>query len=156
MVASHTSTVYSRLGLLGNPSDGMGGAAVAVSIENFFSTVTIEASDSIQIIAHVLHDATSFDSLQQLSQHTDVFGYYGGKRLIMVLRPSPGFCDRPERKAETQIKQRFFSFLSYLSMSSTAVSWLVMHCMEKLGCSCTLPMVVSPAFRSTPAAHSAT
>lgn len=83
-VESHTVTVYSRLGLLGNPSDGMSGAAVAVSIGNFYCTVTIEASDRIHITPHPLHDASSFDSLQRLCEHTDVLGYYGGHRLLMV------------------------------------------------------------------------
>lgn len=83
-MSAHTSTVYSRLGLLGNPSDGMNGAAVAVSMENFSSTVVIEASERVEISPHPLHDAASFDSLQRLCERTDLFGYYGGHRLLMV------------------------------------------------------------------------
>lgn len=86
---SYTSTVYSRLGLLGNPSDGMKGAAVAISMENFFATVKIEASERIEITPHVLHDASSFDSLKGLSEYADVFGYYGGRRLLMVCKSDP-------------------------------------------------------------------
>lgn len=62
----------------------MKGAAIAVSVENFNATVTIEPSVRIQIVPHPLHDASSFDNLQQMREHTEVFGYYGGHRLVMV------------------------------------------------------------------------
>jgi hypothetical protein len=88
-----TSTVYSRLGLLGNPSDGMNGAAIAVSVENFSAKVTIEPSDCIQIIPHPQHDPSSFAGLQHMREHTAVFGYNGGLRLLMV-RTLEQFCQR--------------------------------------------------------------
>jgi glucuronokinase len=83
-MAPHTERVYSRLGLLGNPSDGMRGAAIAVSLENFYATVTIEPSERIRITPHALHDACSFESLQHLCENTDAFGYHGGHRLLLV------------------------------------------------------------------------
>jgi hypothetical protein len=94
-MTAHTERVYSRLGLVGNPSDGMRGAAIAVSVENFYATVTIEPSERVQIVPHVLHDASSFESLQHLCEHTGVFGYYGGHRILLVCNRS--LCSSPAR-----------------------------------------------------------
>lgn len=80
----YTSTVYSRVGLMGNPSDSMEGAAVAVSIQNFSASVTIEPCDTVTIVPHPRHDATEFTSLEVLHAIAQRDGYYGGKRLLMV------------------------------------------------------------------------
>eukprot|EP00892_Ulva_mutabilis_P011229 jgi/Ulvmu1/8479/UM044_0012.1 len=80
----YTSTVNSRVGLMGNPSDGMGGAAVAVSIQNFFATVTIEPCDKVKIVPHPRHDAMDFPSLEDLHMIAARDGYYGGRRLLMA------------------------------------------------------------------------
>ena len=73
----------------------MSGAAIAVSMENFSSAVVIEASESIQIRLHPLHDAASFQNLQRLSEHTDLYGYYGGHRLLMVCSWKLGLVAMP-------------------------------------------------------------
>lgn len=39
-----------RIGLLGNPSDGYEGKAIALTFHNFSATVTIEASDRFEIV----------------------------------------------------------------------------------------------------------
>jgi glucuronokinase len=85
-MASNTleSTVYARVGLIGNPSDGFDGAAIALSLQNFSATVTIEGSERIEFIPHPLHDPASFDNLEDLQHSISSFGYYGGLRLLMV------------------------------------------------------------------------
>lgn len=80
----YTSTVNSRVGLMGNPSDSMEGAAVAVSIQDFYASVTIEPCEIVTITPHPRHDPTGFTSLEGLYTVAQRDGYYGGKRLLMV------------------------------------------------------------------------
>ena len=46
---SVVSIAHARAGLLGNPSDGYGGKAVALAIANFRARVTVEASDRFEL-----------------------------------------------------------------------------------------------------------
>lgn len=43
------ASAYARVGLLGNPSDGYGGKAIAFSLGNFRATVTIETCEGFEI-----------------------------------------------------------------------------------------------------------
>jgi len=79
-----SSTVNARVGLLGNPSDGCGGGAVAFSITNFACTVSLEPSASICFVPHPKHDRSAFDGLTQLEEHVGSKGLYGSNRLLTV------------------------------------------------------------------------
>ena len=81
-----SSRVTARVGLLGNPSDGMEGAALAVSISNFAAVVTLHGRPdaTIDIKVHPEHDMTSFSSFEGLFSQTEQLGYYGGHRLLLV------------------------------------------------------------------------
>lgn len=49
----------SRIGLLGNPSDGYGGKCVSIAISNFSATVTLVSSPVLRFIRHPVHDNVS-------------------------------------------------------------------------------------------------
>ncbi len=75
------SRAYARAGLLGNPSDGYFGKVLAVSIKNFAARVCLEQSDDLIIRAPEL-ERKAFHSLQDLTEHVQLYGYYGGERLV--------------------------------------------------------------------------
>ncbi len=74
--------VGSRLGLLGNPSDGFGGKTLAVMIKDFWASVTVRESPDVRIIPHPELDPFSFASLDQMARTATRDGYYGGSRLL--------------------------------------------------------------------------
>lgn len=80
------SEVYSRAGLLGNPSDAFGGAALAILASNYGAGVVLEAreadAESLTLVPDPQADATSFASLGALEQRVSDHGYYGGIRLL--------------------------------------------------------------------------
>lgn len=80
MLTSHN--VYSRVGLLGNPSDGFGGKTIAVEVRDFWASATIWESPRLHIVPHPVFDPFVFTSLRDLRNVACEDGYYGGTRLI--------------------------------------------------------------------------
>jgi len=80
-----TSRAYARVGLVGNPSDGFGGKTIAVSVENYFATVTIRESAAISFTPNPTCDSLSgFGSLETLHQTLARDGYQGGIVLLQA------------------------------------------------------------------------
>lgn len=73
---------YSRIGLMGNPSDGFYGKTISSCIRNFYAQVVLMESQRIKIIPHSIHDPTEFADLEELEKTATRDGYYGGIRLI--------------------------------------------------------------------------
>jgi len=80
MIISHKT--YSRIGLLGNPSDGFGGKTIAVQVRDFWTSVTFWESPRLEIMRHPVFDPFVFDSLEDLRNIAHEDGYYGGTRLL--------------------------------------------------------------------------
>lgn len=57
---------YSRVGLLGNPSDVYYGRAISFTLGNFWATVRLRPSDSLIIKPHPSHDFVQFPSIESL------------------------------------------------------------------------------------------
>ncbi|MFC2156325.1 mevalonate kinase [Acidobacteriota bacterium] len=76
-----TTQAYARAGLLGNPSDGYFGKIVAVSVRNYSSRVCLEESDILRIEPHT-DDRESYPDIAALHNNIQLYGYYGGVRLI--------------------------------------------------------------------------
>lgn len=80
---------YARIGLFGNPSDGYFGRTISVSIQNFFSEVTLvpdqQCFSSRVSFEPGPYDWNAFDSLTALANHTKEHGHYGGVRLLRAL-----------------------------------------------------------------------
>lgn len=82
-----TCYAFARAGLLGNPSDGMEGACIALAIRNFYAEVQLRPraeGSEVQIEANPEHDPATFADLESLHMHMQRWGYYGGRRLLLV------------------------------------------------------------------------
>jgi glucuronokinase len=76
-----TTKAHARAGLLGNPSDGFFGKTIAFIIKNFTARVTLWESPELEIL-HSAEDRSAFKSLDDLVRQVNLYGYYGGVRLI--------------------------------------------------------------------------
>ena len=74
--------VGSRVGLLGNPSDGFGGKTIATMISHSWASVTVRDSARVRIMPHPQFDPFTFQSFDQLAEVAQRDGYYGGTRLL--------------------------------------------------------------------------
>ncbi len=72
---------YPRAALIGNPSDGYFGKTIAFVFSNFAAEVELVESVKLEIIPG-LRDKIMFNSLEELADDVELYGYYGGIRLI--------------------------------------------------------------------------
>jgi glucuronokinase len=70
-----------RVALAGNPSDGYGGATLALAIANFAAEVTVRDADRLEIVSGSL-GRTSFASLGELVSEVRTTGYGEAPRLL--------------------------------------------------------------------------
>lgn len=79
------SRVYSRIGLLGNPSDGYNGRCLSLSLQNFWAEVIIKPASKITFELNPEGDPTQFTDITSFRSHIDGHGYNGGVRLLMSM-----------------------------------------------------------------------
>jgi glucuronokinase len=72
---------YPRAGLIGNPSDGYFGKTIAFTFKNFHAEVVLYETPELEIL-HNERDHSRFQSLTALVDDVQMFGYYGGIRLL--------------------------------------------------------------------------
>lgn len=72
---------YARAGLLGNPSDGYFGKIIAITVKNFSATVSLQESAELRIEADS-RDASVYRNVDELMERIELYGYYGGVRLV--------------------------------------------------------------------------
>lgn len=72
---------YARAGLLGNPSDQYFGQIIAIAVKNFSARVSLDGSPDLRIELSA-QDAEVYGDAQEFSERVNLFGYYGGTRLI--------------------------------------------------------------------------
>ncbi len=72
---------FSRVGLIGNPSDGYFGKTISVICRNYWAQVTCYESPRL-IIHPQRSDRSDFNDLDDLVADVRLNGYYGGIRLI--------------------------------------------------------------------------
>lgn len=83
----------SRVGILGNPSDGYGGRTLALAVPQFEAVVTLEAADGIHIRSNPC-DEPSWPSLAAMNTHLDRHGYGTGPQLLAAaVRTFAGVAD---------------------------------------------------------------
>jgi len=75
------SRAYARAGLLGNPSDGYFGKIIAITVKNFSATVSLQECAELRIEAHS-RDANVYKNMGELVERIELYGYYGGVRLV--------------------------------------------------------------------------
>jgi len=74
---------YARAGLLGNPSDGYFGKIIAITVKNFFASVSLQVSEELRIETHD-QDANVYRDLPEFVERIALYGYYGGVRLVQA------------------------------------------------------------------------
>lgn len=72
---------YARGALIGNPSDGYFGKTIALAFSNFSASVTLYESPDLEIVPNT-RDHSRFRSIGGLAEDVQLFGYYGGIRLL--------------------------------------------------------------------------
>ena len=72
---------FARAGLLGNPSDQYHGRIIAISVKNFSACVFLDESPDIRIETSV-QDADIYRDEREFTERINLYGYYGGTRLI--------------------------------------------------------------------------
>lgn len=101
----HEKTVYSRAGLVGNPSDGYYGKTISTIIKNFSAKVTLYESPEIEIIPSI-QDEMKYNNLDDLMLDVKNNGYYGGLRLLKgAVKKFYDYC----KENQISIDQRNFS-----------------------------------------------
>ena len=78
------TTSYARAGLLGNPSDGYFGKTISFAFSNFSAELTMYETPELGFVPGEVDDAT-FDSPDELLKEIQLFGYYGGIRLMKAV-----------------------------------------------------------------------
>ena len=71
----------SRVGILGNPSDGYGGRTLALAVPQYQATVTLEPADGVEIVGQPADDP-NWASISAMSNHLDHHGYGTGPQLL--------------------------------------------------------------------------
>lgn len=72
---------HARAGLIGNPSDGYGGKTIAFAIRQFAAEVIMYPWDHVEILWSK-QDKNRFETVDELVDHVNLNGYYGGVRLV--------------------------------------------------------------------------
>ena len=72
---------FARAGLLGNPSDGYFGKTLSFTFTQFGVELVMSESSRIRFQQGEVDDAT-FASMEEMSRHLRLYGYYGGIRLL--------------------------------------------------------------------------
>lgn len=75
------SKAYARAALIGNPSDGYFGKTISFTFDNFAASVTLYESPELEILP-TRRDGSVFSSIDDLALDVQLFGYYGGIRLL--------------------------------------------------------------------------
>jgi len=94
------SRAYARAGLFGNPSDGYFGKILAISVKNFHAHVSLQESQELQIKAPE-QDLSVFKNIHELVENINLYGYYGGVRLIKAtIKKFYDYCDSQNIRLE--------------------------------------------------------
>jgi glucuronokinase len=72
---------FARAGLLGNPSDQYYGRIIAISVKNFSARVFLDESPDLRIETSA-QDADIYRDEREFTDRLNLYGYYGGTRLI--------------------------------------------------------------------------
>ena len=138
---------FARAGLIGNPTDGYGGKTIAFTIPDFVASVVIYPWERLEILWSQ-EETNRFDSIQELVDDVDQYGYYGGVRLVKAtIKRFADYC----RAQQKTLHDRCFS-VRYetniprgvgLSGSSAIITATLKCLMEFYGIS--IPQVLQPS-----------
>jgi len=96
---------FARAGLLGNPSDGYFGKIIALVVKNFSARVFLEESPELKILTSA-QEKNIFKNTDDLREEIQLFGYYGGARLLKAaIKKFSDYC----RLHDVELTDRNFS-----------------------------------------------
>ncbi|MBN2327768.1 MAG: GHMP kinase [Candidatus Omnitrophica bacterium] len=96
---------YARAGLIGNPSDGYFGKTISISVRNFRAHVICYPSANLEIRGSTI-DQPIWNSIESLCEGVQLYGYYGGIRLIRaIIKRFADYC----REQNIQLPKRNFT-----------------------------------------------
>ena len=95
---------YPRAALIGNPSDGYYGKTIAFTFNNFQADITLYQTSEIEILPGKM-DQAKYISIEKLLEDVNLYGYYGGIRLIKA--SIKRFCEYCERNKILLEKKNF-------------------------------------------------
>ena len=75
---------FARAGFLGNPSDGYFGKTISFAFQNFSAEIVMYETPELSFVPSDVDDAT-FASPDDLLRDIQLFGYYGGIRLMKAV-----------------------------------------------------------------------
>lgn len=91
---------YPRAALIGNPSDGYYGKTIAFVFSNYCAEVMLYESPELDLLP-ALRDHSRFNSIQHLAEDVDLYGYYGGIRLLKAtIRKFYDYCQKNSIKLD--------------------------------------------------------
>ena len=76
-----TTRACARAALVGNPSDGYFGKTISFAFSDFHADVTLWESPELTILP-TTRDSSTYESMEALAREGNLFGYYGGVRLM--------------------------------------------------------------------------
>ena len=80
--------------MIGNPSDGYYGKTIAFVFSNYCAEVMLYESPELDLLPAV-RDHSRFNSIQHLAEDVDLYGYYGGMRLLKAtIRKFYDYCQK--------------------------------------------------------------
>lgn len=82
MSESIVTSAFARAGLLGNPSDGYHGKAIAFSVRQFQATVRLTPNQFVEIVDPAVTHDDHCPNISEFVKRLDRFGYYNSERLI--------------------------------------------------------------------------
>ncbi len=86
------SIAYPRAALIGNPSDGYHGKTIAFVFRNYQAEVELYETPELEILPSK-RDNNVFADMDSLSADVEIYGYYGGIRLLKAaVKKFNGFC----------------------------------------------------------------
>ncbi|WP_295809879.1 hypothetical protein [uncultured Victivallis sp.] len=75
------TTAYPRAALVGNPSDGYYGKTIAFVFRNYSADVELYETPELELLP-AKRDDNRFNNLEALAADVELYGYYGGIRLL--------------------------------------------------------------------------
>jgi len=91
-----------RAGILGNPSDGYFGKIIAIAVKDFEANVFLDESHELMIQSQK-DDIPVYKNIQDLVEKVELYGFYGGVRLIKAtIKKFFEYCRRQNIQLETK------------------------------------------------------
>ena len=75
------TVAFPRAALVGNPSDGYNGKTIAFVFDNYCAEVQLYETPELEILPS-FRDRTKYDDLESMHRDVELYGYYGGIRLL--------------------------------------------------------------------------